>query len=349
MRLLRPAGTALIAAAVLLSGCGDDSDGSGPFDAEGMSADIETLIDLTQTGVAGDFLFTASTAVFDEAIGGALVRGSAAAIRANRPVAIAAAELRERTAAAIAGSPIPAGHSAIIIPEELRGTTFEWDVDTDSYEESLDPGAPEDGVRFILYQPDPNTGLPDEPLQEIGEVDVIDGSTGTTDAARIIVRDGNTTFIDYAVTITEVTGGGTVTVDGFITDGDERLTFDLGTTVSGGALELDYELELEEREVRFDYTVDLGTDVAVDFQVSSPNGVLSFSGGGSEAIETYTFEANGEPFATYTIDSELNETFTGPDGEPLSAQEQLVVSNAYASTIYGFLLAQWLMSPIGVL
>ena len=57
-------------------------------------------------------------------------------------------------------------------------------------------------MRFILYAVDPVSYAPIEPLVETGHVDLIDLSGGTTQAARVLVVSGNTTYVDYTVTAT---------------------------------------------------------------------------------------------------------------------------------------------------
>ncbi len=58
-------------------------------------------------------------------------------------------------------------------------------------------GAPANGVRFLIYAVNPITFVPVEPLQEVGYVQLTDLSGSSTQAARVIVVSGETTYLDY--------------------------------------------------------------------------------------------------------------------------------------------------------
>lgn len=345
MRLLRTAGAMMLTAA-LVAGCGDSND-PAEFDPVGMTGDFDAVAATVQSGVPADFIALSSE--IDAALfPGAVVRTSALALaRAahGRTIGDAAADLRTQVESLL---PATGGMAAVIIPNELLGTTFEWNTETQNYEASATPGAPANGVRFILYAMNPVTHQIVTPLNPVGRIDLLDMSTAGTDAVQILVVSDGTTYIDYTISLTETATGGVALVDGYLRGPDDRLLFDLQTTVTGSALALDYDLELEERNLLLDYTVNVGGgSVSLDFEVSGPNGEMTFTGGGDETTESYTIEVNGEPFATYTFDGET-ETFVGADGEPLTQAEQEVIGTAYLVTLYGFAVAQNLMSPIGL-
>jgi hypothetical protein len=113
------------------------------------------------------------------------------------------------------------------LPEIFQGVTFVWDEELIGYVPSELPGAPTNGVRFIIYAVNPITEQPATPLNEIGYLDIIDTSTWPTIAISLEVVIGTTSMI-YA----DVTGnfGETSTwldFDGYFSDGTDQLTFDL--------------------------------------------------------------------------------------------------------------------------
>jgi hypothetical protein len=89
--------------------------------------------------------------------------------------------------------------STAAIPAEYLGVTFVYDVATDGYVASDLTGAPSGGVRFLLYAVNPVTGLPIEPLVEIGYADITASETASSSTVRIIVVSGGVTYLDYAV------------------------------------------------------------------------------------------------------------------------------------------------------
>ena len=91
-----------------------------------------------------------------------------------------------------------------IFPPDVDGKTFEWDTVANVYLPTSRPGAQPTGARFILYAVDGLTGMPVEPLVEIGFVDFIDQSTASIAKLRVLVV-GNTAgpviYMDYTTTL----------------------------------------------------------------------------------------------------------------------------------------------------
>src|SRR5690606_6305582 len=96
------------------------------------------------------------------------------------------------------------GSEPYALPVIALGKTFTWDVDTDTYELSDPPreGAPGNGVRFVLYQLDEGTGMPVEPLAEVGYVQLTQTGTAQTSSATVqVVTSGGTTVMQYTATV----------------------------------------------------------------------------------------------------------------------------------------------------
>jgi len=115
---------------------------------------------------------------------------------------------------------------APLISDDNRGKTFVWDADADRW--VADPeltDAPENGVRFILYEP---MGAEPDPTKPIGHADLIDlGDTAEGIALRLIVVDGDLTVVDYTTTLAGAEGNGRVTVDGFVQNTRDKLDFEI--------------------------------------------------------------------------------------------------------------------------
>ncbi|HJS43139.1 MAG TPA: hypothetical protein VJ755_06680 [Gemmatimonadales bacterium] len=114
---------------------------------------------------------------------------------------------------------------AALLPPEFAGKTFEWNFATvgAGYDTTARAGAPQNGVRFILYAIDPLTGLPAGPAPgtEVGYIDLMDETgTGNPKVHVIVAGVGGTpVYVDYTVRI----GGQsptsvTINTTGYITD-----------------------------------------------------------------------------------------------------------------------------------
>src|SRR4026208_1737986 len=91
-----------------------------------------------------------------------------------------------------------------IFPPETDGLTFEWDTTgIGSYQPTARTGAPATGVRFILYAVNGLTGLPTEPLTEVGYVDLADESTASVAKLHVTVAgvSGTPVYINYTTTL----------------------------------------------------------------------------------------------------------------------------------------------------
>lgn len=164
-----------------------------------------------------------------------------------------------------------------LIPAELLGKTFEWDVALHHYVVTDRPGAPADGVRFMLYAINPITRRPAEPLVEVGYVDLHDLSTETTRSLRIVVAgvDGNPVYVDYTVAGTVATDLFTASAIGFISNGEsgeasKRLDFDLSAKLTRASFEFNALLELDHPSVTITETTtatksETGVVLEIDF------------------------------------------------------------------------------------
>jgi hypothetical protein len=345
----------LAAATVTLSGCGSESAPIVPFDPAGASADIDAV---NTTFASPAFTsFTSMSVLFDAALGSApLVSTTASALDLRgagsaKAMQAAAARSAERIGRML--SRPAAGSSSIasvVIPAEFIGKTFVYSGG--SYVVSAEPGAPANGVRFILYAIDPVTGLPAEPLNPTGHVDLVDMSSGTTSAARVLVVSGTTTYLDYRVSVSSTSTSGQVTVTGFITDGVTEATFNLRSALSSSGLTLTYSLDVPQRDLSIDLTLGAsGTTpetaaITVGLDMRGQNGWVRLSGQFTANGGTLNVAINGTAFATITLTT--SETvITGADGQPLAPDELDTLQRVFDFTSASFFVFDQLVAPVG--
>jgi hypothetical protein len=347
----------LAAAAVALSGCGSESAPTVPFNPSGANADLEAVNTTFASPAFSDF--SALSVLFDAALGGApLVSASAAALDVRgggtvRGIQAAAARSAERIARIM---PRPAGgsfsSSSVAIPPEFLGKTFVYSAG--SYEVSALTGAPTNGVRFLLYAIDPVTLLPTDPLDQTGYVDLIDLSSGTTSAARVIVVSGTTTYLDYRVSATSTATSGRVTVLGFITDGSTDATFNLRATLTADAgLTLSYSLDVPQRDLSIDLTMSINstTDIStinLTLDMRGQNGWVRLTGQLTADGGTINVAVNGTPFATITSTAGAEPVISGADGQPLAQDELDALQRVFEFAGGSFIAFDQLVAPVGM-
>jgi hypothetical protein len=347
----------LSAAAVVLSGCGSESAPTVPFNAAGATADIQAVNSAFASPAFTDFANL--SVLFDAALGGVpLVSTSASAIElrgAGTGAALQAAAVRsaERLARLM---PRRTAHgfsaSSAAIPAEFLGKTFVYSGG--SYSVSGLTGAPGTGVRFLLYAVDPVTLLPAEPLNQTGYVDLMDMSSGTTSAARVIVVSGGTTYVDYRVNVSPTLTGARVVVLGFISDGTHEATFNLRSVLtSASGLTLTHSIDIPQRDLSVDLTLNAtGTPAqtstfGVTLDMRGQNGWVRLTGSFTAGAGTLNVAINGIPFATITATAGAEPVITGMAGQPLTPEELETLQLIFEFTGGAFIAFDQLMAPVG--
>jgi hypothetical protein len=343
--------TLLAAVSVALTGCGG-SEPDVPFNPAGTSADIEALD--AAFGSSTFASFSSLSLLFDAAYGAPLVSSSAAAmdIRAKGAAGMRAAAMRsaQKLAAllpAAANKSFSAASAAL--PPGVAGTTYGYSGGT--YVPTDRTGAPANGVRFLLYAVDPVTFMPVEPLVETGYVDITDLSGTSTQAARVQVVSGTTTYVDYTVTASNLTG--MITVLGFVTDGTIRANLNLRTTVSSsGSLTLVYSLGIPQRDVSINLSLTAsGTTpetatIGLNLSMSGPNGAVSIIGSFTATGGTLTVRTGGTTFATITLTDVAEPVITGADGLPLTADDTVALQRLFELTAEAFISFDQMLVPV---
>jgi hypothetical protein len=361
MRVLQFAKRSVVAVALVslaLAGCSGESSPDAPFNPTGTSADLQAM---NSTFASPTFAsFSTFSLMFDGALGGApIISTSAAAIdiRGNGTQAIRMAAVRaaRRLAATVIKQGAHAGFSASMasIPAAVAGKTFVYDLGTDGYVASDISGAPSNGVRFVLYAVDPVTYLPADPLVETGHVDITDVSTGTTQAARVQVVSGSTTYIDYTVSASSGATSGRVTVLGYVTDGETQANINLRSTITVTAgLTLSYGLTMPDRDVALNLTVSVSdvsqpdSPINLNLTMRGPNGTVTMTGQFAETSGTINVRINGTAFATITTNGTTT-TITGAGGDPLSDDELFALEGVFQIQSQAFTSFDQMLAPVG--
>ena len=243
-------------------------------------------------------------------------------------------------------------YGAPVISPVHRGITFEWDPVTEDYVASERSGAPDNGVRFVLYETDAN----DDPIpsQEIGHADLIDeGDTSEGIALRLSVTEGTNNFLDYRVQVVGELGTGEVMIDGFVQDDRNRLDFDIDVEGSrrfgSETVDISFDAQIADRDFQITANVEgvndaTGESGAILITARHGNESLRLDFSGTDTSVDGTIDLNGSLFATVSGDPD-NPTFTGASGDGLTAQEILVLHEVVKVAEDIFELFEDLMEP----
>jgi hypothetical protein len=350
LQLAKRSVTLLATVSVALTGC-SDSGPDVPFNPTGTSADLEAVNAAFGSSVFASF--SGLSGLFYGAYPAPLVASSVAAmdIRSRSLAGRQAAAIRsaKRLAALLpAGANKSFSASSAAIPPEIAGKTYAYSGGT--YVATDRTGAPANGVRFLLYAVDPVTFVPVEPLVETGYVDITDLSGGSTQAARLQVVSGTTTYLDYTVTANSFTGR--ITLVGFVTDGSNRANLNLRTTVTNTGLTLTYSLDVPQRDVSIDVTltasdfVGEGGTVGINLSMSGPNGTLSMTGQFTATGATLTVRTGGTTFATITATGGAEPVITGADGLPISDEDAAALHSIFELISEAFISFDQMTAPV---
>jgi hypothetical protein len=349
---------AALALTVLAAGCGKDSTApDAPFDPAGTSSDIEGMQASFESPATAGFAAAAEAivAVLGEEPAAAAVRAmpTKALIAGGKTGAVRYAASLAKIYARPSGGITPSLSTAAILDEHL-GVTFTRDPETLEYGPSDRTGAPEDGVRFIVYAVNPVSGAVIDPLVEVGYADVVTTETASSATVRIELVSAGVTYLDYSVGATASSNAATLTIAGFVTNGDDRVNFDLDTHLELSSTDeelsvaLDYTLTVPTRGgFRIDFEGEVTEDaVTSNLEARGPHGTVTISGTQTGTSGTYEVEVNGEAFATVTVSQGQEPVITGPDGEPLSDEELEALEAVFAVFAGGFDFLEDVVDPI---
>jgi hypothetical protein len=204
-------------------------------------------------------------------------------------------------------------------------------------------------VRFKVYAINGITGAPVEPLVEVGYADIITTETASSATVRILLVSAGVTYLDYAVVATGSSSSIAVSVAGFVTNGDDRVNFDLDTHLSSNTITLDYNLTVPTRGgFRIDFGAEAsGSTATISLEARGPHGTVTISGTQGGTTGSYDIEVNGEPFATITTSQGGEPVITGANGEALTEAELQALESVFLVFTDGFDFFEDLLDPIG--
>lgn len=348
----------LSAVCAVLSSCAEPGP-EVPFNPTGTAADLDAVN--SAFGSSTFESFSSLSPLFDAALGGSpLVSASAGAMNFRRSSAAgelrAAAVQSARRLAAI----LPRtknGHfsaSAAAIPVAAVGKTFVYSPALSAYVASDLTGAPSNGVRFLLYALDPLTGMPADPLNVLGQVELSDLSGSSTNAARVVVASETMTYLDYTVSSTSTTASGRVTMTGFVTDGTHRANFNLRSTLTfSTGLSLVYSLDVPQRDASIDLTLTTtglnpeSGNIDLILDMHGPNGTVGMTGQFTTNGGALTVKVNGRTFATITSTTGSDPVITGAAGQVLTDQDIEALGHIFAVSDGAFTSFDQLLAPVG--
>jgi hypothetical protein len=244
-----------------------------------------------------------------------------------------------------------------VIRPAVFGRTYVYDATAGQYVADPDrTGAPANGVRFVLYETD-DTGaiMPD---LEIGYADLIDEKAASTSSAglRFKVVSGTTTVLDYAFEVGGLFVSPSIEIDGYISDGTDRVNFEISTQgpawENGGPFELEAELSVPSTG----FTVSAALS-----QAGFPDpvtGVELTIESGSDKLELSASTAMGQIDASVTVNGAMfatvqgpvaNPTIAGEGGRALTQEEWSALAKVVEFTNGVFALLGGLLAPAGVL
>ena len=308
-----------------LAACSDSTNPGETFDP------TESAADLTVVGDAFGTEVYASLAAMGDGFGSVIAAPALAAQVVNGGWLTASSPQQWKILGGeIAEAFRSASAAVLLISENFRGRTYEYDAVAGWVYNADRTGAPANGIRFILYEVNPIT---DEPgTTEIGWVDVMDESTATTGVVRLSVVSAGVEYINYTVSATVLVGSIAFDIDGFVTDGTTQVNFSLSlsidATFASAQAEIDYQIDVPSRDFS------ISANMVIVFDAGTEEGSItleaSFTQGANNVLIQGSFDSltgggelevlvNGNLFATITITGD-SLTIVGPDGGELSQE-----------------------------
>ncbi len=244
-----------------------------------------------------------------------------------------------------------------IIRASMLGKTLVYDPATKQYVASNRAGAPANGVRFILYQND----AANHPIvaQEIGAADLTDqkAASQTSAGLRLLVTSNGKTYLDYSFDLSGTIAAAAVTVDGYMSNGTDRVDFKITTTGQlfgrGGIATIDAKLEVAAQQFSITAKVKGPSGggagaTEIDLTVKSRSDVVVVTSKGTDSAINAKVTVNGAVFATVTGTS-ANPIIKGDGGRELTADELAMLGDVVKFAEGVFQLLGGLLAPVGAL
>jgi hypothetical protein len=344
MTMLKTRRLLVLASAGAIAAC---SDGTGPndgaFDAQSVQSGLAVIERAANAQVLGSL----------RAVSRSLGDVGASAAQQSWSPGLEQAVMTLSAAASQTGSAlIPVMRSSVL------GKTFVWDPSVKKYvPDPARTGAPSNGVRFILYDVDPN----ENPLagSEIGYADLTDErrSSASTAGIRLEVVTGGVIRLAYSFDLTGSLESAKFDVFGYITDGSDRLDFSIKTSQQlfgrGGKATLEAKLVVaqEDLEVTAKVAGNAGEedgDGEVDLTIRSKLDEIVVDAETVRGELEATFTVNGQLLATATGNPK-SPVLRGDGGRDLTDEETQAIGAIVEMAGGVFTFVSELLQPAGVL
>lgn len=209
-----------------------------------------------------------------------------------------------------------------LFPADLLGRTLVYDSTAGSYEvDSTRTDAPGAGIRVALYAVDPVLNKLVYPLNEIGYLDLTDVSTPSADAVQIVAVVNDVTYLDYVASAVRTTTSVGLNADGYISNGSDRVDFNLTATIAANSYQINYQLSSGDNVV--------GLVAALGPTENDVTATLTIEGGGDIVVlqltatsSTLSGQITYNDVEVVVVSGTLaSPAFTRPDGTALTQNE----------------------------
>jgi hypothetical protein len=353
MSFVKTRRTLAILAAAALGAC---SDSTAPtidhIDAQAASAKVEPVM-----AVIADEPAIAAFAALGS-VGGLPASASASVAGAvARLTQSAARGTWDRSTPLLARS---AARSADVLPIDVRGNTYVYNAETQSYEVATDrTDAPANGIRVVLYAWDFLAGVPSSPLTAIGHVDLVDQSNAAENRLNVVLvrTAGSLELMNYAITHSVSASSESFSIAGAATNGVTPVTF----TLSGTGNETSATIAFDLSAPSVGFSVHAGASVNALTEQASISTRLGYDG------HTLSFDLTLQPngmngevkfdgmrYATWSMsyDPETGEgtaLFAKANGQPLTVEELEQITALFERALNFDAFWAGLLWPIGAL
>jgi len=250
-----------------------------------------------------------------------------------------------------------AGTTPSAIPAAALGKTFAYDTTLHQYVMTELPGAPANGVRFLLYAVDTVTAQPILPLEQTGYADLsrtVIAGVATAKVEVYALGEVPMKVLEYSASVSG--GVPRAVVQGFARNGVDSLTFKLVTTISmlGDAVSLNWRAEVPTQGLvtHVEEVLKFGNDelsVAFEGILKSNSGNVLMTGE-LDAVDggQLIVKVNGDLFARIAVPGmfEGEPVVTGPTGEPLTVEQALMLRLIFFWYASAFVFFDGLLAPV---
>jgi hypothetical protein len=343
---------AALLATLALAACGDATAPTiDSIDATAASAKVEPVLAVMDQPALASFASLG-------AVTGLPASASAASLTAVARLTSAAAHGRwDRSTPLFART---AARSADVLPGDVRGNRYVYNEQTASYEVAADPaGAPENGIRVVLYAWDVLAGVPSSPLTEIGHVDLIDQSTAAQNRLNVLLvrAEGNAELMNYAITHSVTTSSESFSIAGSATNGTTPVTFTLSGTMNETAATVTFDLSA----ASIGFSVHVGASVSA--LTEEANVDISLGYDGHTLAFRMSLNANGMSgevkfdnmrYATWSMTYDpatgtVTTQFAKANGQPLTVEELEQITALFERAVDFDAFWAGLLWPVGAI